>query len=455
MEDSKNSFLQGSVFKALIKFALPVLGALVLQAAYGAVDVWVVKQYCSNECVGAVGTGSNIMHMVTIVITALSNGATVLIGQHIGEGRPDAAGRAVGTAIVLFGLLSLALTAVLEIFAEPVARLMNMQGEALEECVRYVRICAAGILVITAYNVISGILRGTGNSRLPFLFVGVACLVNIAGDIILVKYLGMKTAGAAIATVGAQGVSVIISLFVLKRSSLPIAFDKSCVRLCRPELKGIFAIGGPIAVEEFMVQISFMLVNSVANDIGPLAPSAYAVAQKLISFILLVPSAMSQSVSAFTAQNIGAGKAERAKRGLKVGILSGVTLGVFIFAAAFFKGDVMCRLFEQGTDEEALSLLALAADYLKGFAPDCLLTCVLFSCAGYFTGLGKSLPVMLQGITSAFLVRIPACLLFARIPERTLFYVGMATPVTTLYGIGFFAFCFWLYKKRGNKAITA
>lgn len=452
MDEQKNAFLKGSVFKGLIGFALPVLGALILQAAYGAVDLWVVKQYCSNDCTGAVGTGSNIMHMVTILITALANGATVLIGQHVGERRPDAAGRAVGTSIVLFSAIALLFTAVLEVFAAPFARLMNIrEGEALRECVTYVRICAAGIIVITAYNVISGILRGTGNSRLPFLFVGVACVVNIIGDIVLIRYCRMGAAGAAIATVGAQAVSVVISLFVLKRSALPIAFNKDCVRIDKEEMKGIFAIGGPICLEEFMVQISFMLVNGVANDVSVLAPAAYAVAQKLVGFIMLVPSAMSQSVSAFTAQNFGAGQMERARKGLRVGILSGVSLGVFIFLAAFFKGDLMCRIFERGTNEEALSLLELAGDYLKGFAPDCVLTCVMFCCVGYFTGLGKSLPVMLQGITSAALVRIPACLLLSRIPEHTLFYVGLATPITTLYGIAFFEVCLYLHGKKEKR----
>ncbi len=442
---TKATFTQGSVFQALIRFAGPVLLALILQAAYGAVDLLIVGRF-HPVAVGAVGTGSNIMHMITVVITGLSTGATVMIGQHIGEKDKEAAGRAAGTAVVLFAAVALFLTVVTECFALPFAKLLNVseQDGALDECVSYLRICAAGIPVIIAYNVISGILRGAGNSRLPLLFVAIACAVNIAGDLLLVKTLDMGAAGAAIATVAAQGVSVLCSVFVLKRGNIPISFGKKYIRVDRTEMKKILSVGAPIALQEFMVQISFMVINGVTNSIGTghTAADAYAIAQKMISFIMLVPSSVAQSTSAFTAQNIGAGQRERAKDGVVCAILTGAALGIGIFFAAYLYGGELCRLFLTGDTADSENVIMLATQFLKGFAPDCILTCALFSSIGYFNGCGKSIPVMAQGISAAFLVRIPVCLLMSGIAENTMYYIGCATPITTVYGIIFFIICF-------------
>ena len=206
------SFTEGSVFGSLIRFALPVLGALVLQAAYGAVDLLVVGQFGDASGISAVGSGSSFMQMETFVITSLAMGSTVIIGQHIGEKRPQAAGDAVGTTIVLFSIIGVILTILLEIFAGNIASLMQVPAESMEKAVLYIRICSAGILIIIAYNVISGVLRGVGNANLPFLFVGIACVVNIIGDLLLVGVLKLDAAGAAIATIAAQMVSVIISI---------------------------------------------------------------------------------------------------------------------------------------------------------------------------------------------------------------------------------------------------
>lgn len=207
------SFTEGSVFGSLIRFALPVLGALVLQAAYGAVDLLVVGQFGDASGISAVGSGSSFMQMVTFVITSLAMGSTVIIGQHIGEKRPQAAGDAVGTTIVLFSIIGVILTILLEIFAGNIASLMQVPAESMEKAVLYIRICSAGILIIIAYNVISGVLRGVGNANLPFLFVGIACVVNIIGDLLLVGVLKLDAAGAAIATIAAQMVSVLFPSF--------------------------------------------------------------------------------------------------------------------------------------------------------------------------------------------------------------------------------------------------
>ena len=196
-----SSFTEGSIGGALIRFALPVLGALILQAAYGAVDLLVVGQFGDASGIAAVGTGSAFMQMVTFVITSLAMGSTVIIGQHLGEKKPEEAGNAVGTTIVLFAVLGIVLTVLLEVSAGSLMSLMQVPEASFDKAVMYVRICSGGILVIIAYNVISGILRGVGNASLPFLFVGIACVVNIAADLLFVAVFQMDSAGAALATV--------------------------------------------------------------------------------------------------------------------------------------------------------------------------------------------------------------------------------------------------------------
>lgn len=437
--DSKNnnSFTEGSIGGSLIRFAVPVLGALILQAAYGAVDLLVVGQFGDASGISAVGTGSAFMQMVTFVITSLAMGSTVIIGQHLGEKKPEEAGNAVGTTVILFAVIGIVLTVLLEIFAGNLMALMQVPEASFDKSVQYVRICSGGILIIIAYNVISGVLRGVGNANLPFLFVGIACVVNIFADLLFVAVFRMDAAGAALATVLAQLVSVVLSLAVLRRQNLPISFSRSQCRIYAGELKRILNVGVPIALQEAMVQISFLVINTIVNHMGLMQSAGYGVSQKIVSFIMLVPSSVMQSVSAFVAQNIGARQEERAKKGFLTAMVTGCAVGILIFLAGFFGGGLLSSLFTKDAE-----VIAQSADYLRGFSADCILTCVLFSSIGYFNGCGRSIPVMLQGITSAFLIRIPVSIFMSRLPGASLMLVGLATPITTVYGILFFLVCF-------------
>lgn len=436
-EKNGNSFLEGPVFNSLIRFAVPVLGALILQAAYGAVDLLVVGQFGDASSISAVGTGSSFMQMVTFVIVSLAMGATVTIGQHIGEKKPEEAGDTVGTTIVLFALLGIVITVLLEVFVGGIVQILQVPEESVAKTILYIRICSGGILVIIAYNVISGILRGVGNANLPFIFVGIACVANILGDLLLVGVFRLDVAGAAIATVGAQLVSVLCSLWVLRRTRLPISFSMEQCRIYKRELKKLLHVGVPIALQEAMVQISFLVVNSIINRMGLMPSAGYGVAQKLVSFIMLVPSSVMQSVSAFVAQNIGAGKTRRAMQGFITAMVTGIAVGIVMFCVGFFCGAQLSSLFTKDG-----GVIAESAAYLRGFSADCILTCILFSSIGYFNGCGKSIPVMVQGITSAFCIRIPVSIFMAGLPHTSLTLVGLATPITTVYGIVFFLICF-------------
>ena len=284
MESNKNDFTRGNILKKMLKFMVPVLGALILQAMYGAVDILVVGWFGTTAGISGVSTGSNIVNLVVFTVTGLSMGITVLIGRYIGEKEDQKAGKVIGGAVWFFAVLSVILAAVLLIFARPLAILMQAPEEALDLTVTYVRICGGGIFFIVAYNVISSIFRGMGNSRLPLIFVAIACGVNIVGELFFVAILDMNVAGAALATVLAQAVSVVLSLAIIRRQKLPFTMTLKDIGI-NPEIWKFVKVGAPIAFQEILTQLSFLALCAFINRLGLEASSGYGVANKIVSFI--------------------------------------------------------------------------------------------------------------------------------------------------------------------------
>ena len=438
-------FTQGSILKKLCRFMLPVLGALILQAAYGAVDLLVVGRFGSTSGLSAVSTGSQVLNLVTFVVTQLAMGVTVLIARYIGEKREKEIGAVLGGAAVVFTILAGCLFVLLVLFARPISVLMQAPQEALALTTSYVRICGCGILFIVAYNVLSAVFRGLGDSRSPLLFVLVACLVNVAGDLVLVAGLHLDAAGAALATVLAQAVSVGCALAILRRKKLPFTFRKSDVRL-NEQCRRFLAIGLPLALQEFLTQLSFLALCAFVNRLGLAASSGYGVASKIVSFVMLVPSALMQSMASFVAQNIGAGNVKRAKKSMFTGIAVGVAFGIVMFALVLRKGDVLAGLFS--TDAE---VVRRGFEYLRGFAPETIVTAVLFSMVGYFNGSNQTLWVMIQGLIQTLLVRLPLAYYMSIQPNASLTKIGMSAPVATVVGIVLNIGCF-LYLSRRDAA---
>ena len=438
-------FTQGSILKKLCRFMLPVLGALILQAAYGAVDLLVVGRFGSTSGLSAVSTGSQVLNLVTFVVTQLAMGVTVLIARYIGEKREKEIGAVLGGAAVVFAIRAGCLFVLLVLFARPISVLMQAPQEALALTTSYVRICGCGILFIVAYNVLSAVFRGLGDSRSPLLFVLVACLVNVAGDLVLVAGLHLDAAGAALATVLAQAVSVVCALAILRRKKLPFTFRKSDVRL-NEQCRRFLTIGLPLALQEFLTQLSFLALCAFVNRLGLAASSGYGVASKIVSFVMLVPSALMQSMASFVAQNIGADNVKRAKKSMLTGIAVGVAFGIVMFALVLLKGDVLAGLFS--TDAE---VVRRGFEYLRGFAPETIVTAVLFSMVGYFNGSNQTLWVMIQGLIQTLLVRLPLAYYMSIQPNASLTKIGMSAPVATVVGIvlniGFF-----LYLNRRDAA---
>lgn len=448
--EATNRFTEGKVLSPLIRFALPILFAIFLQTMYGAVDMLIVGQFSAAGEVSAVSTGSWIMQTVTSFITGLAMGTTVLLGNRIGAGKPQEGGLAVGASILLFLALGAGLTLILELLAPAFTRVMQAPPEAFQSTILYVRICGAGTLCIIAFNVLGSIFRGIGDAKLPLISVAVACVTNIAGDLLLIGVFGLGAAGAAAATVFAQGVSVGISLLMIRRMKLPFSLSKKEIRWEKRTVGQILRLGLPIAAQELLVCISFLAITAIVNSLGVIPSAGVGVAEKICGFVLMVPSAYMQAMSAFVAQNIGAGRPDRAKKALVGAIGTSLAVGVFLAYFTFFHGNVLAQIFAREPQ-----IIAAAAEYLKAYAVDCLLVSFLFCIMGYFNGCGKTAFVMIQGIVGAFCVRIPVSWLMSQAQPVSLFAVGLATPSSTAVQLLLCAGYFWLLYRRGKRTSGA
>jgi putative MATE family efflux protein len=429
MEKTKD-FTTGSVLGSLIKFAVPVLAAMFLQSLYGGVDLLIVGQFATTADVSGVATGSQLMHTATTVITGLSMGITVYVAQKIGEQKEEDAGRAIGTSILFFIFLGIVMSALLVIFTSFLAALLHAPAEAYEQTCSYITVCGYGTLFICLYNLLGAIFRGIGDSKTPLITVMIACVCNIIADLLFVAGFGMGATGAALATIIAQAISVVVSLFIIRRKPLPFVFKTEFIKLQPRVLLKELKLGAPIALQDLLVGISFLVIHAVVNSIDVVASAGVGVAEKVCGFIMLVPSSFSQSMSAFVAQNIGAGKGDRALKALKYGIATSLCVGVLIGTFSFFQGDLLTSIFTKDP-----AVIIKGHEYLKAYAIDCLFTAILFCCIGYYNGCGNTFFVMLQGLVGAFCVRVPYVLLMSKAGITSLFQIGIGTPLSSIVQI--------------------
>lgn len=444
-----SDFTEGPILGPLLRFAFPILFAMFLQTMYGAVDLIVIGQFCDAAAVSAVSNGSHIMQTITFAITGISLGITVILGQKIGEKKLEEAGSIIGNGIILFLIIALAVTALMIATTPLWIILLKIPAEAITYCKQYLIICSSGAVFITAYNLLGAIFRGLGNSRLPLIIVAIACVFNIFGDLLLVAVFKMGAAGAAIATVMAQALSVIISLFIICRMDLPFVFHRNMIRYNHSRNIEILKLGVPVALQDLLVSISFFFITAIINSMGLVASAGIGIAEKVCGFIMLVPSSFSQSMSSVVAQNYGARKMDRAKRALIAGIGSSLVAGVIIGYLGFFHGDVLCSLFSPEAD-----VVYAGWQYLKAYAIDCLFTSFLFCFIGFYNGADRTQFVMWQGIAGAFCVRVPLSFVIHHFFPTEIFYLGLATPSSTFVQI-IICFVYWrIFNRKINASIS-
>ncbi len=440
------NFTEGKILTPLLKFLVPILCALFLQAMYGAVDLLVVGKFASTTDVSAVATGSMLMQSITTVLTSLAMGITILLGKKIGEQKQEEAGKVIGAGVALFAVIAVICTVVFVGGASFFAGVLHAPKDAFETTVAYVRICSSGILFIIAFNILGSIFRGLGDSKMPLITVAIACVANIGLDLLLVEGAKMGAAGAAIATVAAQAISVVCSFIVIQKRQIGISFSVKDIRLDKNYIRQILVYGLPVSVQDLLVNMSFLVIMAIVNSLGLEQSAGVGVAEKVCAFLMLIPSAYMQALSAVVAQNYGAGKEERARKTLYYAIGTSLLAAIVMWYLGYLHGEILARIFSK--DKQVIKM---AADYLKAYAFDCLLTAELFCFNGFYSGMGKTTFVMIQGMIGAFGIRVPVSWIVSRIPGISLFYIGLASPVSTFVQISIYGVAFAILVKKSRK----
>lgn len=437
---ANNDLTKGSVGRNLVCFALPYLFSCFMQTFYGMVDLFVVGYYNGSDATSAVSVGSQVMHMITLVISGMAMGTTVRIGRSVGAGDRQAARETVGTSVVFFGGFAAALTAALLLCTRGIVGVMLTPAEAVGQASDYLTICFAGIPFITAYNVISSIFRGAGDSRRPMYFVAVACVVNVALDFVFVGRCGLGAAGAALGTVCGQAVSVAVSLALMRTRDLGIHIGRRDIRLHRNAAGQILRVGAPIALQDGLIQIAFIVITVIANSRGLVISAAVGIVEKLIGFMFLVPSAFLSAISTITAQNMGAKQEKRARQTLYYGLAVTVCWGLVCAVYSQFLPHTLVGLFTRDG-----GVLAAGCEYLRSYAFDCVFAAVHFCFSGYFCGDQKSMVSFVHNITAILLVRIPGAWLASVYFPHSLYPMGWAAPLGSLLSalicVGFYLYC--------------
>ena len=462
-----NNLTEGNVKRVLLSFAVPFFISYAMQAAYGAVDLFVVGKFCQTSAVSAVSIGSQAMQLITSFVVGISMGTTVLIGRSSGENDREMIKKTVQSSVWILIILSFVLTLLMLLNGQTIAIWMQTPAKALAETKTYIHICSIGIPFIVMFNVNAAIMRGMGNSKTPMQIVGISGLCNVVGDFILSGVLHNGVAGVAVATAASQAVSALISLIALRRqksASSRIALEhpdsgSSRIALEHPDsdschfpfapdgycTKKIFAVGLPIAMQDTLINISFMILTLVANRRGLEASSAVGIVEKLISFMFLVPSSMMSAVSTFTAQNSGAHKYDRIHECIIFSIVVTAGFGALMCLISWTIPDILTSIFTKDP-----RVIEYAGEYIRSYSIDCILVGVTFALNGYLNGIGNSLVTFIHNTLAIFAVRIPAAFLLSSMFPDTMFPMGFASPLGSLFSIIFLVFYFSVKNKKLN-----
>ena len=435
----------GSVLKTIIYFALPYLLSYFLQTLYGMADLYITGQFNGVDSITAVSNGSQVMHMLTVIIVGLAMGTTVIIGKAIGGNKLDNAGRAIGNTITLFMGIAIVMTIVFLIAAKPIVLLIGVPQEAVAGTVRYLIICFIGIPFITAYNIISSIFRGLGDSKSPMYFIGISCLTNITLDYVFIGLCDLGPSGAALGTVLSQTFSVIVAFISIRKRKTGIKLVKEDFIPDRKVLGEILKVGIPVAVQDGCIQVAFIIITVIANHRGLDDAAAVGIVEKMISAIFIIPSSMLATVSALSAQNIGAGKYDRAAKTLKYATMITSVYGVFMAVIMQVLAAPLLALFTKDA-----AVVVLGTQYMKGYIIDSIFAGVHFCFSGYFAACGKSYIGFMHNIISITFVRVPGSYLASKLSGDTLFPMGLAAPAGSLLSV-IICVCAYIYLKRSGK----
>ena len=437
MKAIENDLTQGSVFKKLWAFTLPFIGSNLLQTLYGMVDLYIVGRFATTADVSAVSVSGTVISTFLMLLIGLSVGATVVVGQKFGAGEKDSLSSVCATAFSISWIAGFALMVLVAALTVPLLGWINTPAEALRGATSYMLICSVGYIFQSVYNMLSGILRGVGDSKSPLLFVAVSTAVNIIGDILLIGVFGLGATGAAIATVFAQLVCMVFGILHVKHRGFPFDFRPRSHRLAKNDSKELLQMGIPVALQEVLVMFSFIILEGIINSYGLSASAAAGILDKFFLFATIPTNAFHAAISAMVAQNIGAREERRAVRCLWYGSLLSEFFALVFFLLALFIPDRIVGIFT--TDRGVISEGVL---YYAGYKYEYLLCSLAFCINGFINGTGRTKLTLINNIISTYIVRIPACIIVGSVLRLGLYGIGYALPVASviqvIVGLGFY-----------------
>ena len=436
---------QGSIIGNITTFSLPYMLAYFLQILYGLADLFVIGQYCGVDSTTAVSNGAQVMYMVTVVLIGLAMGTTVLTARAIGAKDPERTRAVVGNTVTMFAIIAVVLMVVLLCLRGWIVGVMDTPAEALNGMEHYLTICFIGIPFIIAYNIIASIFRGLGDSKSPMYFVAVACVVNIILDYFFIGVLELGAMGAALGTTLSQAASVLFALCYIRRHKGMLDISRSDLRPQRDVIKLILKIGLPIAIQDGFIQISFLAITVIANGRGLVDAAAVGIVEKFIGLVFIVPSAMLSTVSAISAQNIGANKMPRAKQTLRTAMLITSVYGLVVSITLQFIPQVAVGLFTSDSQ-----VLAQGSDYLRGYVWDCIFASIHFCFSGFFTACGYALISFLHNSLSIVCARVPLAWLSSMLYPDTLYPMGLSTCAGSFISCLICIGAYWWLKRKGK-----
>lgn len=422
----KNNLTEGSILKTLFLFAVPFLIANILQSLYGAVDLFVVGKYCNAESVAAVSTGTQVTQIITSLVSGLTLGGTILIGKYMGQKDFERVKKTIGTTLSVFAIVAILLTVLMMLFETPLLKILQTPEESFALTARYVTICMLGNFFICGYNAISAVLRGYGDSTRPMVFVGIACAVNIVLDFVFVKYCGMGVSGTALATVLSQAFSMFLAIAYLKKKEFLFDFKLSSFRISGSLARELAFVGIPISFQELMVRISFLYLMAVMNRCGVYAASVVGIGSKYDVFAMLTATSTANALAAITAQNVGAGKPERARKSLWYGMSFALFVSFLFWLWAQINPQSMIGVF---TNDE--NVIEAGVPFFRSCSYDYFLVTIVFCLNGYLNGKQKTVWTMISCSAGALLLRIPMVYVFGKYFASDLGMLGKIAPIVS------------------------
>lgn len=445
---TENKLTEGNVLKVLLSFSVPFLIANLIQALYGAVDLMVIGRYCTTESVAAVSTGTQVTQIITSLITGLTLGSTILVGKYIGMDAVEDAKKVIGTTLTAFIFVALFLTVFFIVFAEPMLSLLKTPAEAFALAKEYVVVCSLGILFICGYNAISAILRGYGDSKRPMMFIALACLLNIVGDVVFVKYLKLGVKGVALATILSQAVSMICAIAYLNRHQFIFTFKLSNLRIDKAKAIELIKVGVPVSLQECMVRLSFLYLTSVTNRLGVDAAAAVGIASKYDVFAMLPATSIASALAAITAQNFGAGKRDRVRASVIAGVVFALGCSGLFFLWAQLSPETMIGVFA-----DDVNVIAVGIPFFHACSFDYLAVAFVFTLNGYLNGRSETVITMLSCCFGALCLRMPLIYVVYHYWPDNLLMLGSIAPVVSGFMAVYTVGIVWRKMRKDAKAL--